>query len=244
MTLAKNTQGALITGAAKRLGRSMALYLAQQGYDIALHYHHSAQEAECLDQEIQQYGVRCQCFQADLRSPTAGHALMEQVTKGFPRLTVLINNASIYYPKGLSQTTLDDWEQMFAVHLRTPFFLMQQLAQRATAGGLMVNLIDADLNRQSTAYFPYLLSKKALAELTRMAAYHLAPQWRVNGIGPGYMLEPIDGSISNPESVIRRIPLQCQGSPEHIVKALDYLLKNEFVTGQILCVDGGASLGM
>lgn len=236
------TAAALITGGARRLGKALALHLAERGYVIALHYHQSATEAEALSQEINELGGICRCYQADLSEPTAGTYLIERIFTDGLKISLLINNASCYYAKGLRQTTSTDWEHMFALHLRTPFFLIQALVTISTDGGHIINLIDAEVSTNKTRYFPYLLSKKGLADLTRMAALELAPLWRVNGISPGYMLDPIDDSIANPASVVSKIPLQRRGNPHQVVQALAYLLDNDFVTGQILTVDGGATL--
>lgn len=236
------TDTALVTGGARRLGKAIALHLAQQGYSIALHYHHSEQDAQALAQEIRSMGGVCHCYQADLSEPLAAKQLVESIGTNDIQISLLINNASCYYAKDLHQTTLCDWEQMFALHLRTPFFLTQELVKQSPNGGHIINLIDAEVATNKTRYFPYLLSKKGLADFTRMAALELAPLWRVNGINPGYMMAPIDNSITNPASVISKIPLHRQGKPHQVVQALAYLLDNDFVTGQILTVDGGATL--
>lgn len=230
---------ALITGAARRLGRALALYLASRGYDIVLHCHHSRAEAEALLPCIASFARQGWVLQADLSDSHQAIPLLEAAHKVCPHLNILINNASIYYPLHFSETSPTQFDQFYQLHVKSPFFLIQAFA-RLCGEGLVVNLTDAQAPRPD--YFAYSLSKQGLTHLTLLAAQALGPRIRVNAIAPGHILPPITG---NPESSIPRreaIPLQRKGQIEDVTAALQVLLDNPYMTGQILYVDGGLHL--
>lgn len=232
---------ALVTGSAIRLGKEIALGLAQAGYDIALHYNSSRGPAEETAAEIRALGVQCHIFQQDLRDTAVLPTLISRVREQMPQLNVLVNSASAYTQASIQETTPDIWASQFDVNLTAPVFLTQAFAAQLGAGNV-VNIIDNKMGFNQPQYAAYLLAKKALAEFTKMAAVEYAPAVRVNGVAPGVVLPA--GSRS-PEYIawrVQGIPLQRQGDPAHIVQAIRYCLDNEFVTGQILVVDGGESL--
>ncbi len=243
------TGAVLITGAAKRIGREMAFYVASQGFDVAVSYNKSALDAKKLQNEIaKNFGVKCEIFSSDLSKKDAAKNLAKEVIKKFPNWNLLINNASIFNKSklltGLDSVLLDN----FNIHLFSPLILTQEFAKNVAQKNLknaqVINMIDKNITRFDTNYFHYLLSKKSLAEMTKMLALELAPQIRVNGIAPGFILNSIDEK--NPkietENLIKKIPLKSKGEVENILQTVGFLLSNDFVNGEIIFVDGGASL--
>jgi NAD(P)-dependent dehydrogenase (short-subunit alcohol dehydrogenase family) len=232
---------ALVTGGAIRLGKAFALSLARAGYNIALHYHRSADAAIATQQEIQALGVECARFPFDLLAEPDMGGLIEKAIARFPDLNVLVNSASVYDAAPILDTDPALFEKQFKANFQAPFFLTQAFA-KLTAGGCVVNIIDNKVAFNQFQYAAYLLSKKALADFTQLAAVELAPAVRVNGIAPGVTL-PADTRTSDYINWrIQGIPLQRQGTPDNLCQALHYILANDFVNGQILMVDGGESL--
>jgi len=210
---------ALVTGAAVRLGRELALALADAGHDIALHYGSSAEAAEQTCAEIRARGVSCQVLQQDLRAVDGLEGLVARARQELPHLGVLVNSASAYAEGTIGETT--------------PAVFDEQVA---------VNLLDNKVAFNQFPYAAYLLAKKALAELTRMAAMELAPRIRVNAIAPGVVLP---ASSRSPEYLAWRregIPLRQTGDVARVGEALLFLQRNTFMTGQVLFVDGGESV--
>lgn len=242
-------QAALITGGAKRIGREIAILLASKGYDIAISYNKSKSEATKLATEIKKkFAVNCAIFAADLCKKNAAEKLAQDVIKTFPHLNLLVNNASIFRKsKFLTAPDLELTDNL-NIHFISPLILAKKFAENVAAKKIenaqIINLIDKNIARFDTSYFYYLLSKKSLADLTKMLALELAPQIRVNGIAPGFILNPIDEEIGAEkfQNILKKIPLQKKGDVENILQTVEFFLKNEFVTGQILSIDGGASL--
>lgn len=232
---------ALITGGGIRLGRALALHLAQQGYDIALHYNHSREQAQATAAEIRQMGADCEVFSCDFSQQTNFMPLAESVKERFPAWQVLVNNASVYEAGTLMETNHAQLLQQFQVNLFAPYLLTQAFAQQAQQGHI-INILDNKIAFQQYQYSAYLLSKKSLAETTRLAALELAPHFRVNGIAPGVTLPAETRSEEYVKWRVQGIPLQRQGTPAQIASALQFLLDNPFVTGQIITVDGGEGL--
>ena len=246
---AKKSGTALITGAAKRIGREIALNLAEMGFDIALSYKSSKKEAEVLAEKIRaDFGVKCEIFHCDLCDPLQAKKLADAVQKKFSNWNLLINNASIFTrSKFLDAGDLELMNNL-NTHLISPLILSKEFAKNIERNSLknaqIINMIDKNIARFDTSYFYYLLSKKSLAEFTKMLSLELAPQIRVNGIAPGFILNSIDEKNPSIETqnLIRKIPLKTKGEVENILQTIEFLLKNDFVTGQILFIDGGASL--
>lgn len=230
---------ALITGGAKRLGRALVLHLASQGYDIALHCHHSRSEAEALIPIVTSFGRRCEIVMADLSLAEAAEGLVAEAFQHFPALNLLINNASAFYPVSFAETTPAQWDQFYHLHVKTPFFLIQAFARQCQTG-LVVNMTDAQSPQPD--YFAYGLSKQNLGDLTRLAARSLGPKLRVNAIAPGYILAPVAGNPDNAQAIREQIPLQRTGAVQDIAQALQVFLDNPYLTGQTLFVDGGLNL--
>jgi NAD(P)-dependent dehydrogenase (short-subunit alcohol dehydrogenase family) len=239
-------RAALITGGAIRLGRAIAVALAHAGYDIAVHYNSSAGPAEATAAEIRALGVNCRIYQHDLRDAAGLDRFVRRVATDFPQLSVLVNSASGYQSGRIAETSLDSFDSQFAVNLRAPFFLMQAFAAHVQRNGLtdanIINIADNKIGFNQFEYAAYLLTKKGLAELTRMAALEFAPEVRVNAVAPGVVLPAQSRSDEYIAWRVQAIPLQRQGETAHITGAILSLLDNQFVTGQVWVVDGGESI--
>lgn len=234
-------KAALVTGSAVRLGKAIALALAENGYDIALHYHSSQAEAEQTAREICQLQRQCALFSADLAQVETLEPLLQAALSQFPHLNLLVNSASAYSQGSLLQTTPASFDKQWMVNLRAPFFLMQAYARHVGQGNI-INILDNKIAFNQYAYAAYLLSKKGLAELTQLAAIELAPAIRVNGIAPGVIMPASHRTSDYLQWRIQGIPLQKQGEVAQLTQAILAILGNDFLTGQILFVDGGESL--
>lgn len=244
---------ALITGAARRLGRAMALHLAGRGFDVAIHYDRSQDEAEATADEARALGVRAEVFQADLLDEDATEGLVPAATRALGPLSVLINNASIFEYDTLSSATRTSWDRHVGSNLRAPFQLIQAFAAQAApagsregeplASGLIVNMVDQRVLKLTPEFMTYSLAKAGLWALTRTAAQALAPAIRVNAIGPGPTMR---GARQTEDHFSRQRAATILGrgaNPEDVTAALGYLLDAKAVTGQLICVDGGQHLG-
>lgn len=230
---------AIVTAGSRRLGREIVVTLAELGYDIALHFNTSQEEAQATAADARKHGRRVEIFQRDFQQFDAVLTLMQEIIDrmGGPP-AVLVNNASIFERNGLRKSTPEQFDADFDVHLKAPYFLMRDFANSVESGQI-INMVDTSITRTGTTYFTYLLSKKALFELTRMAAKELAPGIRVNCIAPGIILPPVGWAEEQAEKASYENPLRRQAGPADIVAALEYLIKSEQVTGQCLYVDGG-----
>jgi pteridine reductase len=237
-------RAALVTGAAVRIGRALALALASRGMRVVIHHHTSAAAAERVVAEICAAGGEAVAAQADLRDLEALPRLIDAGVAAFGAVDVLINSASIFQRGTLLETTPESWEQHFAVNLRAPFFLAQAYARRLAPEqrGHIINLADWRAVRPGSHYMAYILTKSALLTLTQSLAVALGPQIQVNAIAPGAILPPPGGDDGYFERAARRIPARRVGSPEEIVRAALYLLDSDFVTGETLYVTGGEHL--
>lgn len=236
---------ALITGGAKRLGRAMALALAARGYDLVITYKSSAADAQTLQREAAEFGAAVHLIAGDLSDKAFVAELIKQAVALAPQLNLLINNASVFYPKRLDETDDDLLDLFFAMHLKAPLLLSRDFARHcAEAGhsGQIINMVDSMVLKNPTTYLPYILSKKSLLDLTELSAKALGPAIRVNAIGPGYILPPVEGNDDVGEKWIRQTPLARSGAVTDIAAALYSLLDNPFLTGQVLWVDGGHRL--
>lgn len=242
--MAKKTtprKAALVTGGARRIGEAVCRALARRGYSIALHYKTSGAAAEQTAKRIHKDGGVCATFACDLADARATEDLVPSVIEEFGRLDVLVNSASIFEKSTLAEGSLDVWDRHFAVNLKAPYILMRAFAHYAKQGSI-VNILDTHVGRNKTAHAAYLLSKKTLGELTRMAAVEFAPRIRVNAVAPGIILPPGSQTDGYLDRLARRIPLQRKGKVENIAHAVLFLLENDYVTGQIIYADGGEHL--
>ncbi len=234
-------KAALVTGGARRIGREIALSLADEGWDVVLHYNCSREEAESTADEIRGRGVSCQLAGCDLADSNRMLELLPAALELAPGLELLVNNASIFERSLIAETELDFYDTHMALNIRAPFFLTRDFA-RLCGHGQVLNLLDTRIVRNEPAYAAYALGKKSLAEFTRMAAREFAPNIRVNAIAPGLILPPSGSGREQFERMAARIPLQRHGNPGEIARAVMYLIDSEFVTGQIIHVDGGEHL--
>jgi len=230
-----------VTGAGKRIGRQVALHLANSGYQVALHYHHSKPEAMLTAQAIYKTGVRCELFCCDLEDEAQALKLVPQVFKAFPNLNVLINSASIFIPNQFGAVDLTLFKKHWNINLKAPYILTCEFA-RLVKKGQVINFVDANVVKYKTKYADYLMTKKALLEFTKMAAVQWGPRIRVNGVSPGMILAPVNNQPDDRLKRARQIPLQRVGSPAHILKSVQFLLENDYLTGQIIANDGGENL--
>lgn len=239
---------ALVTGAARRVGASIARSLHAAGYDLALHYRHSADEAAALMADLERARAGSTlALQADLAQ--IGHlpALVDQVLTRYGRLDALVNNASAFHPTPVGSATLAQWNELFASNAQAPFFLVQAAwPALREARGAVVNLIDIYAERALPDHPIYVMAKAALAAMTRTLAQDLAPEVRINGVAPGAVLWPAEGKdYDDRATLLARTPLKRAGTPEDVASAVLWLLRDApFVTGQIIRVDGGRSLAV
>ena len=231
---------ALITGGAKRLGSHFAAYLASEGWNVGIHYNSSAKDAKQLSAKINDQGCKSDIFQADLSDPANAKGLIEKCQESLGQVDLLINNASVFTPCTLMNTDVDTFNLNMNVHAISSMILMQEFKELSKEG-LIVNMLDTRVNQGRQKHVPYMLSKQALAELTKAAAVEFAPHIRVNGIAPGAILPPEGAEQEELEAIQARIPANGFGHPHNIVEALRYIIQNDYVTGQILHVDGGES---
>jgi NAD(P)-dependent dehydrogenase (short-subunit alcohol dehydrogenase family) len=233
-----NPRLALVTGAAHRLGKVFALTLARAGYDILLHYHSAEDEARQTQSEIESVGRRVIPSRADLTNPVQISALLS----GVESLGVLVNSAAFMPSGNMKSLSIENWDASLDLNLRAPFLLAQECAKKMTEGGLIVNITDVGAQKAWSRYPSYTVSKAALESLTKILARALAPKIRVNAIAPGFVLQSDIVSVEEWERLINRIPLKRPARGEEIASALEFLLKNEYITGQTIVVDGGYSL--
>jgi pteridine reductase len=231
----------LITGGARRVGAAFSLYFAERGYDVALHYNSSKAEAVKIQRAIDKIGRKCELFACDLQKTKALPAMMKQVQKAMPHCTALINNASIFERAGFLDTDEALFDRQLNVNFKAPFFLTQAFA-RSFKKGCVVNVLDTDIAQTQGSHFAYLLSKKALAAFTPMAARALGPDIRVNGVCPGAVLPSSQLDKNYMEKLPNALPLKRLARLEEVAAAALSLCENEAITGQILYADSGQHL--
>lgn len=234
-------KSALVTGGAKRIGCAIALHLAKNGYDIALHYNTSDKEAKLLAGEIKKLKQKCVLFKSDFNNLNQIKNLIKKVKRRFRNLTLLINNASIFGSGEFLKTNTDLFERHFNVNFKAPFFLTRDFA-RFCKKGQIINMLDTNIARKQSKYFAYTLSKKMLCEFTKMAAVELAPDIRVNAIAPGPILPPRGKDEEYLKLASEKVPLKRKGEIKNIIQALSFFLENDYVTGQCIFIDGGKNL--
>jgi len=236
---------ALVTGGAHRLGKAFALSLARQGYAIALHYHLSEEQAEQTKVEIESlFGVQVHLLKADLSDPAQLQQLFSELDfiLQHSSFSILVNSASFMPGGNVSALSLENWDMSLDLNLRAPFFLAQEAAKRMTDGGLIVNITDVGAQKAWSRYPSYTVSKAALESLTKILARALAPAIRVNAIAPGLVLQSDIVTPEEWERLIDRVPLKRPARTDELTSALEFLIQNEYITGQTIVVDGGYSL--
>lgn len=227
------------------MGRALSIRLAQLGAAVAVHYRSSSHQAEATVAAIRENGGRAEAFQADFADgPSACRQLLEDASGRLGPIRVLVNNASQFDPVRLPQLTEAHWDEMLGVNLKAPAFLCQAfLAQLPDDGeGHLIQLADWRATTPVPGHLAYTVAKAGLVALTRLLAQELAPRVRVNAIAPGAILPPPGADESYLEEVARQIPLRRAGSPQQLANALEYLLRTDFVTGEVLHLTGGQHL--
>ena len=236
---------ALITGAAKRIGAAMATRLHSEGFRVIIHYGHSKDDAHTLAQKLNDIRPEsATCLQANLCDSEDVKALSVKAVNVWGQLDVLVNNASSFYPTPIGSISEEDWLSLVGSNVKGPLFLSQALAPALRkAKGCIVNMVDMHIDRPLPKHSVYLLAKSGLGSLTQSLAIDLAPDIRVNGIGPGAILWPErEMEDDEKEKLLSSIPLGELGKPEDIAETLSFLISASYVTGQIIFVDGGRSL--
>ena len=235
---------ALITGAARRIGRALALAMAEAGYDVAVHHLQSHDEAASLAAEIVAKGRRCHVLTADFAEPAQVHHLIAEATHALGPVTLLVNNASIFEEDHADSFDDASFAAHMEINLHAPLILAQHFAALLPADrhGLIINLLDQRVWNPNPQFFTYSLSKAALWSATQTLAQALAPRIRVNGIGPGPTLPSIHQTEAMFQSEAAHVPLQHRAQPADIVGAALYLIDAGSVTGQMIAVDGGQHL--
>lgn len=230
----------LVTGAGVRVGREIAIALAECGARIAVHCNSSTKPAEETVEAIAAAGSEGQIFQADLTDPASADKLVGEVVARFGNLDVLVNSAAVMQRTPFGEVTVDEWDAMFALNLRAPFFLAQAAAAvMGERGGSIVNISDLAAFETWPAFIPHGITKAGVVQMTRSLARTLAPRIRVNAIAPGAVLLPDGWTEESEEHIISTTPLKRLGSPKDVAEAVIYLIQADYVTGTTLIVDGG-----
>ncbi len=237
-------KAALVTGAGKRVGRALALALADEGYDIAVHFRNAAQEAESLAAELERLGRRSVLIPADLAKESDVAGMIDPATAAIGPIGVLVNNASTFEMDLVEDATRESWDLHIEPNLRAPFLLTQQFASALpeTAFGAVINLLDQRVWNLTPYFVSYTVSKSALWTLTRTLAMALAPRIRVNAIGPGPTLPSTRQSAAQFAQQVASVPLQCGPSLDEVGQTARFILSTPSLTGQMIVLDGGQHL--
>jgi NAD(P)-dependent dehydrogenase (short-subunit alcohol dehydrogenase family) len=232
----------LITGAAKRLGRAIAMHLADKGWNVAIHYHCSAEDAESAVAEARAKGVKAVSLKADLSREEEMVGLIDRAAAALGPLTALVNSASLFENDDWQSASRASWDAHMEINLRAPFVLSQAFARQVPGKGAIVNIIDQRVLKPTPQFISYSLSKAGLYWLTTTLAQALGPEIRVNAVGPGPTLRNARQSEADFARQRDATVLKRGAEPEGVAHAVDYLLNADAVTGQMLAVDGGQHL--
>ncbi len=240
---------ALVTGGGHRLGKAFAICLARLGYGIVLHYFSSGEKVAETEREIRQLGVPVFQVKADLRDELDIRslfayidALINQPELNLGPLSVLVNSAAIMPGADIQTMGVHEFDSVIDLNLRAPFLCAQLAYHRMTHGGLIVNISDIAAQKTWKGYPAYTISKAGLDSLTKVMARSFAPRVRVNSIAPGLVLPGEESSPEEWNRLVKRLPVQRAASLDELCAALEFLIKNEYIIGQIIVVDGGFSL--
>ncbi len=235
---------ALVTGAARRIGRAIALDLARAGWRVAVHYRHSAREAQALAREIAEAGGEAAAIPADLANPSDVRDLVPRCCEAMGAPTCLVNNASEFIVDSLATATMETWDTHLDINLKAPVFLAQALVAHLPEGasGNVINIIDQRVWRLTPDFFTYTISKAGLWTATRTLAQALAPRVRVNAVGPGPVLKSVHQTESDFAAEVRSTLLKRGPTPAEIAAAVRFILEAPAMTGQMIVLDGGQHL--
>jgi len=233
---------AVVTGAGHRLGKTLAYFLARKGYSILLHYNSSANQAQELSELIKKEGVDVFLYKADLIDPMQIGNMWEFI-KSLPfELEILINSAAIMIQSDIQSLSYSEFDETIGLNLRAPLFCSKEASKCMAPGGLIINISDIGAGKNWVRYPIYTISKSSLEVLTRLMAKALAPNIRVNAIAPGLVLPPDSGDEMAWEHLEAKVPLKRVAMLEEITSAVEFLLTNKYITGQVIAIDGGYSL--
>jgi len=233
---------ALVTGGAMRIGRAISIALAEAGCDLFIHYGHSARQAAETASRVESLGQRCETYSADLSDAAQTQSVMEVAVRRYGTIDILVNNAAIFLPGTLADTTEENWSRQFAINLRAPFLLSREFAAQLPAdrGGQIINITDARVFRPDSDHFAYRLTKGGLVAMTEGLALDLAPRIAVNAVALGAILPPPGADSSKLDDLVQRsVPLQRAGSPEAVAANVIHILRQDFLTGTTVRLDGG-----
>lgn len=233
-------KAAIVTGGAARIGRSIALRLARLGYDIVLHYNSSGEAARKTENEIKNLGVQCTRVQINMKEPGSGPALFSKIPASW-NVKILVNNASIFQASDFQDEGEEKLDLHYKINFRSPYSLTKAFVRHSSQGHI-INLLDTKVEENHTDHLDYLLTKKLLRDFTLIAARELGPDFRVNGIAPGLILPPEGKEKDYLMEKAEGIPLKTIGDLTQIENAVEFLIKNPFLTGQILYINGGEHL--
>lgn len=236
-----NGKYALVTGSADRIGKAVSIELAKQGYSLLLHYHSSKDKVEKVKAEIEQLNVKAEIIQLNFLEEIDCDALFFDFKKRGIQLEVLVNSASDFTPSSFKDKGSEMLNKQLKINFESAYLLTKSFA-RVYPKGDIINFLDTKVEKNFTKHLDYLLSKKLFKEFTQLSAVQLAPNFRVNAIAPGLVLPPADKDESYLLNLAKDIPLKTIGNMEEILKAFRYLMDSQFVTGQVLYIDGGDHL--
>jgi NAD(P)-dependent dehydrogenase (short-subunit alcohol dehydrogenase family) len=232
---------ALVTGSARRIGRAIALALARQGARLAIHYRSSEQEATITLNSAHELGADAELFRADLVDSEQRAALVDGIQSRFGGIDILVNNAAVFGPATLDETTPEMWDEQMDTNAKAPFFVAQAAGamMQKSGKGKIVNIVDPAGELIWPQYLPYSISKAALLGVTRGLAKSLAPGVQVNAVAPGPVQFPEHYTEDQKHRAVERTLLKRPGNTDDVVRAVIFLIENDYITGEVLHVDGG-----
>lgn len=231
----------LVTGSAKRVGRVIALTLADEGANVAVHYNTSEKEANETAQEVRERGGKATTVQSDLSTVKGAYAAVDGTVEGLGGIDVLVNSASVFYKTPIREVTEEEWNQNMDVNLRAPFFTSQRAAERGAEK--VINIAGVGAHRPFPSFLPYSVSKAGVVALTEGLAKGLAPEVTVNAVSPGTVLSPEDRTEEEEKRIAEKTPVGRIGDPEDIADTVAFVVESsDFLNGAVINVDGGRSL--
>ena len=235
---------ALITGASKRIGRALTEHLAENGWNVIIHFNSSEKPAKALEELLRSRYPNQQfhLVKANLQSPDEVGKLIPKLVSEYGKFHLLVNNASVFESGYIAETATDLYDVQMNVNLKSPFFLMRDFAAYCETGNI-INFIDTRVTSNKTNFAAYSLSKKGLWEVTKMAALEFGPKIRANAVAPGVTLAPEEKDENYLQQLAQNIPMKKPGGVKPILKSIDFILENDHLTGQLLFADGGENLG-
>lgn len=230
----------MITGSADRIGKAIAFRLADMGYNLILHYNQSKEKADQLKIELTNLGVQCETLPIDFTQTHDFNSIIKNLFENY-NIKILINNASDFIPSDF----IDEGSELLYHHFRINFesaYLLTKSFAKFADSGIIINILDTKTEKNDTTHLDYVLSKKLLKEFTLISAFKLAPNFRVNAIAPGLILPPRDKDLNYLFELSKKVPLQTIGDLTQIQNAVEFIIKNNFITGQIIYINGGEHL--